>query len=161
SGSADEISHSLCKLLAALGDHSAAYLAANLASPTPVIPPSHPPGSPTPPTKTRGELVQSFLRVLLAYTGLQGYYGEDEEESELTLAFWYLFQEALWTTDYYVEEGDESESSQADGSEEVQAMAKLVYSELVRVLRRKVAFPGKGSGWSKGSSCSYIVEIED
>ncbi|KAG6844170.1 hypothetical protein H0H87_009289 [Tephrocybe sp. NHM501043] len=145
----DEISRSFCKLLAALGDHSAAYLAANLASSTPVVPSAPPPGATPLPTKTRGELIQTFLRLLLAYTGLPGYYGEDEEESELTLAFWYLFQEALWSTDYYIEEGDASESSNIDGSEEVQAMAKLVYIELVKVLRRKVAFPGKGSGWSK------------
>ncbi|KAG6908732.1 hypothetical protein DXG01_003577 [Tephrocybe rancida] len=151
SGDVDEIARSLCKLVVALGDHSSAYLAANLASNTPVTPLSQTPGAPAPPTKTRGELAQSFLRLLLAYTGLPGYYGVDEEESEMTLGFWYLFQEALWSTDYYIEPGEESrESTPVSGSEEVQAMSKLVYSELVRVLRRKAAFPGKGAGWSKG-----------
>jgi len=29
-------------------------------------------------------------------------------------------------------------------------MAKVVFSELVQVLRRKVAFPPAGSGWSRG-----------
>lgn len=151
SGDVDEISHSLCKLIIALGDHSTSYIAANLASPIPVVSAPSPPGTPIVPTKTRGELCQSFLRVLLSYTGLGGYYGVDEEESEMTLAFWYLFQEALWSTDYYVEEEVEgSGSATVDAGAEVQVLAKAAYSELVQVLRRKVAFPGKGAGWSKG-----------
>ena len=33
----------------------------------------------------------------MAYTGMPGYYGVDEEQSEMTLGFWYLFQESLWS----------------------------------------------------------------
>jgi hypothetical protein len=105
---------------------------------------------------------QTFLRLVLAYTGLPGYFGADEEESELTLSFWYLFQEALWCTDFYV--GDDEQGATGDTAKEgvdghpaQVGMAKAVYSELVRVLRRKVAYPpppsgsGNGNGgWSKG-----------
>jgi len=106
--------------------------------------------------KTKGHLTQTFLRLLLEYTGLPGYYGVDEEESEMTLGFWYLFQEALWSTDYTVpEEEDEVDLRDAKGQEEQVVMAKAVYRQLVTVLRRKVAFPAKGSGWSKGLWCSF------
>lgn len=115
-GEVTEISHSLCKLLVAIGDHSTSYIAANIASQAPVAPsPTSAPatpvvttpmfGSPNGAVKTKGHLVQSFLRLVLAYTGLAGFYGVDEEESEMTLGFWYLLQEALWSTDFYFEEG--------------------------------------------------------
>lgn len=159
SGDVDEVSHSFCKLLVAVGDHSTSYIAANIASSAPVVPlaPSPSPSTSSLSPKTKGHLTQSFLRLLLAYTGLPGYYGVDEEESEMTLGFWYLFQEALWSTDFYIPEpGEESanvEQGSADSQSSQVAMAKAVYSELVQVLRRKVAFPAKGSGWSKGLDC--------
>lgn len=145
SGGVSETSHSLCKLLVALGDHSTSYIAANLTSSTPVVSSTS--------TKTKSQLTQSFLRLLLAYTGLPGIYGVDEEESEMTLGFWYLFQEALWTTDYYFPEAGDNESRPpTPGKENDQVVvAKAVYVELVQVLRRKVVFPPPGSGWTKGS----------
>lgn len=57
----DEISRGLCKLLVALGDHSVTYIASHLSS----------------------RSVQTFLRVFLGYTGFPGWYGIDEEESEV------------------------------------------------------------------------------
>ncbi len=57
----DEISRGLCKLLVALGDHSVTYIASHLSS----------------------KPVQTFLRVFLGYTGFPGWYGVDEEESEV------------------------------------------------------------------------------
>ncbi|CAA7262307.1 unnamed protein product [Cyclocybe aegerita] len=154
------ISHSLCKLVVALGDHSTSYIATNISSSYPV-----PTGPSTPPT-TKGHLTQNFLRLLLAYTGLPGYYGVDEEESEMTLGFWYLFQEALWSTDYYIEEGAEDRSSvppdTGEGGESKQVlMAKAVYTELVKVLRRKVAFPPPGSGWSRDQVEKFQVYRRD
>lgn len=160
-GAVDEVSHSLCKLLVALGDHSTSYIAANIASPalsssTAIGTMAHAPN------KTRGHLTQTFLRLLLAYTGLPGYYGVDEEESEMTLGFWYLLQEALWSTDFYFGDGDgdtnddgaEAATPSAQDAKEAEqvTVAKAVYIELVQVLRRKVAFPGPGdrSAWSKG-----------
>lgn len=151
--STDDISgmvHSLCKLLVALGDHSTPYLATHIASSMPVST-----GLSTPPT-TKGHLVQSFLRLLLVYTGLPGYYGVDEEESEMTLGFWYLFQEALWSTDFYIEDGGDDRSpappEHAASEESKQVLvAKAVYTELVKVLRQKVAFPPPGSGWGRGT----------
>ena len=86
----------------------------------------------------------------------------DEEESEMTLGFWYLFQEALWSTNLYAddegrpyspapEDKDAAAVGAGAGAQPKQVMmAKVVFSELVQVLRRKVAFPPAGSGWSRG-----------
>ncbi|THG94418.1 hypothetical protein EW026_g7050 [Hermanssonia centrifuga] len=137
-GFADSVSRSLCKLLTALGDHSPEYLAANLASsvsPSPVL--QEPISTPLPP---KSHLIQTFLRLLLAFTALPGYYGVDEEESEMTLGFWYLFQEALWSTDPEYNEDDEA-PPRAQG--EQGNISRAVYSELVQALRRKVVWPEK------------------
>lgn len=148
SNDVSEVSHSLCKLLAALGDHSALYLAANISSSTPVTP-----------GKTKGYLVQTFLRLIMAYTGLQGYYGVDEEESELTLSFWYLFQEALWTADYFEDEDDDAPPPSKDPAQVT--MAKSVYIELVQILRRKVAFPPSPTGWHRDQIDKFNVYRRD
>jgi hypothetical protein len=139
----------LCKLLVAIGDHSTQYLANNLAVPSPV--------AQTP--KTKAELVQTFIKLLLAYTALPGYYGVDEEESEMTLGFWYLFQESLWNVDSHFEDADEDEyGAQPSLDEENEAdkqhnlVVKAIYSELVQVLRRKTVWPPASelNGWTKG-----------
>ena len=40
-------------------------------------------------------------------------------------------------------------------------MAKAVFSELVQVLRRKVAFPPPGSGWSRGGFFfTFLVSLK-
>lgn len=84
----------------------------------------------------------------------------DEEESEMTLGFWYLFQEALWSVDYtYTEDGyDEFEHGRLPLDEENEKekqqnlVAKAVYSQLVQVLRRKVVWPQAAllNSWAKG-----------
>ena len=94
--------------------------------------------------------------MLMSYTALPGYYGEDEEESEMTLGFWYLFQEALWSTNYYFEDGEDGVvpgGPDVEGSQWI--IAKAVYRELVQVLRRKVVWPPQAvlGGWAKGKSC--------
>jgi hypothetical protein len=68
-GFVDGISHSLCKLLVTIGDHSTSYLATNLATPSLVAKTS----------KTKAELVQTFLKLLLVYTVLLGYYGAEAD----------------------------------------------------------------------------------
>ena len=83
----------------------------------------------------------------------------DEEESEMTLGFWYLFQEALWSTDFYIEDGDSDRSPpppdlDESGESKQVLMAKAVYMEVVKVLMMKVAFPPPGSGWSRGM---YVI----
>jgi hypothetical protein len=154
SGVIGETSHSLCKLLVAVGDHSTSYIAANLASPTPISPLPASSASISPvilsSAPTKGHLTQNFLRLLLAYTGLRGYYGIDEEESEMTLGFWYLFQEALWSTEFYFQEGEDESVALPDKENDQVTVAKAVYSELVQVLRRKVVFPPAGHGWAQG-----------
>ena len=153
-GSVDEISHSLCKLLVTIGDHSTSYIAANLTSNAPVTSPAvaqlqGPLLSGPPPTQ--GQLVQTFLKLMMAYTTFPGFYGQDEEESEMTLGFWFLLQEALWSTDYHLEELDE-DATKPDNDDTPWEMAKAVYTELVCGLRRKVMWPDRNvqKTWTKG-----------
>ena len=150
----DDVSHSLCKLLVALGDHSTMYFAKNIAAPAQV---AQPPPCPFPlpsPLPAVSHLVQNFLRLLLAYTALPGYYGVDEDESEMTLSYWYLFQEALWNSDYgfdYAEDGDEGQQA-VERERDMMPVARAVYTELVSVLRRKVVWPPKAvlNEWARG-----------
>ncbi|KAF8598080.1 ARM repeat-containing protein [Ceratobasidium sp. AG-I] len=114
-GDSNHISHSTCKLVTALGEHSTQYLAAHLNDPP----------------------VQAFMKVVLGYTGFPGYYGIDEEESEMVLPFWYLLEEALLDADYV-----------GDPEGELWGMAKMIYLELVKVLKRKVTWPGEIT-WAK------------
>lgn len=164
SGDISSIARSTCKLIMALGDHSTSYLAANIASRVVTsinVPPSLQ-GKIDPAVRDqraqipKSHLVHSFLRLMLAFTGLPGYFGIDEEESEMTLGFWYLFQEALWTVDYHIEDagGDVGQFAEpvasGDREKEQVKVAEAVYFELVQVLSRKVAFPPQGSGWGTG-----------
>jgi hypothetical protein len=121
---------------------------------------------------TRAQAIHRFLVLLLTYTGLPGFYGVDEEESELTLGFWYLFQEALWSASHDSQSDDRLHTSDSDGEEHSQSllqdgetsreneeterahwvMVKTIYAELVKVLRRKVVWPGREvlSMWTNG-----------
>ncbi|KIK52851.1 hypothetical protein GYMLUDRAFT_179628 [Collybiopsis luxurians FD-317 M1] len=149
SGMTDEASSSLCKLLAALGDHSATYLAGNIASSAPL-------------NVTKGQLSQTFLRLLLAYTGFPGYYGVDEDVSEMTLGFWYMLQEALWNTDFYFPDGeDQSSSEQLPEMGNQSGVAKELYVQLVQVLRRKITWPSPGHNWSKDQIEQFSVYRRD
>jgi len=119
-------------LLAGLGDHSTTYLALNLNTP----------------------LVQSFLQLMLSFTALPGSYGVDEEESERTLGFWYLLQEALWTVEF----PPETESTH---EKEMWALAKAVYAELVAALRNKVRWPSPTTGWAKGAWIDLYFRLSE
>ena len=141
-GMVDEVPHALARLVAALADHSVSYIIRRLAEPS----------------------VQGLLRLLLGFQSFPGYYGVDEEESELVLPFWYLLQEALW---------DASPSAAADQSfEELEDepptttgvpphldtadldIAQALYTEVVAVLRRKATWPPQDQlrSWTKGLS---------
>ena len=118
----DDTASALCRLLAGLGDQSTAYLAKNLNAP----------------------LVQAFLHIMLSFTALPGSYGVDEEESERTLGFWYLLQEALWEVEFPPE-------TEVTREKEMWVLAKSVYAELVAALRTKVRWPLPTAGWAKGA----------
>lgn len=175
SGDISSIARSTCKLIMALGDHSTSYLAANIASRVVTsinVPPSLQ-GKIDPAVRDqraqipKSHLVHSFLRLMLAFTGLPGYFGIDEEESEMTLGFWYLFQEALWTVDYHIEDagGDVGQFAEpvagGDREKEQVKVAEAVYFELVQVLSRKVAFPPQGSGWGTDQVEKFQVYRRD
>ncbi|KAI0056845.1 hypothetical protein BV25DRAFT_1995352 [Artomyces pyxidatus] len=156
----DEVSNALCRLLVGIGDHSTTYLAENIASPTPVNPAFNPvPMSSSAPLPARGQLVQTFLRLLLAFTGWPGYYGVDEDESEMTLAFWYLFQEALWSVEIPAEQ--DSEHRDETKEKELWTVAKAVYSELAAALRTKVRWPPPPVGWAKDQVDKFQVYRRD
>lgn len=80
----------------------------------------------------------------------------------MTLGFWYLFQESLWSVEYD-EEGDESGSVPPADVEESNrlALVNAVYVELVKILRSKVAWPPQStlSGWPKGGS--FEIRMQD
>lgn len=64
------ISHSVCKLATALGEHSTQYLAGHLTD----------------------QRVQALIKVVLGYTGFPGWYGADEDESEVRSDFTYILE---------------------------------------------------------------------
>lgn len=88
----------------------------------------------------------------MAYSALPGYYGVDEEESEGTLGFWYLFQEALWEGDPEYDSDTSTPPSTNKREGEQMTVAKAVYSELAKVLQRKVTWPPSNvlQGWPRG-----------
>ena len=72
----------------------------------------------------------------------------------MTLGFWYLFQESLWSVEY--DEGDDEKGSvpPADVAERDRlALVNAAYVELVKILKSKVAWPPQSilSGWPKGA----------
>lgn len=83
------------------------------------------------------------------YTGLPGSYGVDEEESEMTLGFWYLLQESLWSSDFDFDQEDDVAIAEQQQTV-IWAIAKTVYKELVQILRQKVLWPEESSQWPKG-----------
>lgn len=156
-GSVDGVSHSLCKLLVALGDHSTMYFASNITSSKLVH--GTLPGT----IYTRGHLVQKCLHLLLKFTGLPGYYGVDEEASEMTLGFWYLFQESLWSVEYEDQAEDQDGiPPPADIKEKEQwAVVNAVYVQLVEALRRKVVWPDQHtvSQWARGDVFAELLVV--
>ncbi|KAJ3726691.1 armadillo-type protein [Lentinula raphanica] len=148
-GYTDDVSYSLCKLLTAFGDHSAAYVASNIASTAPVtlLPSSIPVAiPPSELEKTKGQLSQNYLRLLLAYTGFPGFYGVDEDE-------------ALWNNDYYFPDGEEAESPQQSEMGDQSGVAKSLYVELLQVLKRKITWPSTGHTWSKDQIEKFVVLV--
>ncbi|KAG9019808.1 hypothetical protein FRB90_005956 [Tulasnella sp. 427] len=118
-GCPDENSHAFCKLLLALGDHSTDYLISKIDQP----------------------LVQTFLKVILGFTGFPGWYGMDEEESEMTLQFWSAVQDSIIDSEF----DDESAAAK-------QASIKALDLELVLTLVRKARWPTVEEGiktWAK------------
>lgn len=69
----------------------------------------------------------------------------------MTLSFWYIFQEALWSVDYHPEFFDEGEEPVVALEGDQANIINALYQELVQILRRKVAWPPAGHvSWSKG-----------
>lgn len=58
---------------------------------------------------------------------------------QMVLPFWYLLEEALLDAEYV-----------GDPQGELWNMAKMIYLELVKILKRKVTWPAE-AGWPKGT----------
>ncbi|TFY77229.1 hypothetical protein EWM64_g6783 [Hericium alpestre] len=158
-GGTDDVGHALCKLLVGLGDHSTHYLASKIASTDPLEPAFNPVAAQTGGAlPTKGQLVQTFLRLLLAFSAMPGYYGVDEEESEMTLGFWYLFQEELWSVNVPTKDGERRDAAK---EKDMWAVASAVYAELVAALRIKVKWPPLRSGWAKDQVEKFQVYRRD
>lgn len=148
----DESANTLCKLLVGLGDHSSEYLAQNIACTRPISPAFNPVSAPSSSTvPTRAQLVQNFMQLMLSFASLPGFYGVDEEESEMTLGFWYAFQDTLWDVEVPAE--DQVYQTGEDG---LMTVSRAVYAQLVTALRNKVRWPKGRSGWTKGQSFFLI-----
>lgn len=91
------------------------------------------------------------MNIMLGFTGFPGYFGMDEEESELTLGFWYMLQESLWEADF---PDDETQTKVMD-------LAKQLYREVVSVLRRKVTWPAENGVWDAGNSILIHFHMND
>ncbi|KAG1884709.1 armadillo-type protein [Suillus subluteus] len=112
---------------------------------------------------SRACFVQMFLHLLLRYTGLPGYYGIDKEASEMTLGFWYLFQESLWSVEYEDQADSDQDSipSLLDVKEKEQwPVVNAVYIQLVEVLRRKVTWPGQYSIMRNDMLGYYLEDMQ-
>ncbi|KZS87157.1 ARM repeat-containing protein [Sistotremastrum niveocremeum HHB9708] len=138
-------SHALLLLLTALADHSTSYISTHLLSPP----------------------VQTFLRLMLAYMGLEGYYGVDEEESEMCLGFWYLLQEGIWGADFVRgrfgdSEGNVDDEGGGDAKEQWKIATEL-YMHLIKILKRKVQWPPREElrGWMKDQRDKFNVYRRD
>lgn len=144
---------------------------------------------------------------MLIYTGFPGWYGINEEESEITLGFWYLLQESLWEVGEADPDGDDDEwvelanlkamdqalanvnpgGTRIDGGmvedddytpskldqpkpkvDDGMSIARMLFGEVVSVLKRKVTWPTpaqiQASGaWDSGRSfgCATLLDILD
>jgi len=164
-GVLDEMGHSFCKLIVSIADHSTPYITQHLGDAP----------------------VQSLLNLLLAFTSLPGYYGLDEEESELTLSFWYRLQEEIWNTDYNLRGPDKYTGDDLEGDfnqtalftqgtivtgaggdltqegEVLWKMSQNVYRELIKRLRVKVTWPPPAvlQTWMKDQKDKFVVYRRD
>jgi hypothetical protein len=155
--------HSFCKLIVSIADHSTPYITKHLSEPP----------------------VQTLLNLLLTFTSLPGYFGVDEEESEITLSFWYRLQEEIWNTDYNLREhhsyaddeldqsdlfavaavaaGTTSDKALTAEGEVLWKLSQNVYRELIKYLKVKVTWPPKEQlqRWMKDQKQKFVVYRRD
>ncbi|KAL1915458.1 uncharacterized protein VTP21DRAFT_6582 [Calcarisporiella thermophila] len=72
--------------------------------------------------------ILAYLEIMIMLTGFPGFYGAEQEISEMPLNFWYLLQESIC----------EFCPDQTGG---VREASRMVYRKLVEVLREKIVFP--------------------
>ncbi|KDQ56073.1 hypothetical protein JAAARDRAFT_36863 [Jaapia argillacea MUCL 33604] len=98
----------------------------------------------TPEPKPKSTLIQTYLHHLLSFTSLPGFYGVDEEESEMTLGFWYLFQEALWGVQW---------GGEGSGDEEGEGVGVVDADDKVWDWGVEVRDKDKDEGWGVPGGC--------
>jgi len=108
--------------------------------------------------------VQAFVRLMLQFTGLPGWFGIDEEESDSCMQFWYLLQESLWAVDYSEADGNGEGWERSENGAEGKhwTVATEIYKEVVEVLRRKITWPSQVdlALWTRGPSFIQILGLQ-
>lgn len=77
--------------------------------------------------------LQCYLEIMLSLTNYPGYFGVDQDISEIPLNFWYLLQESFYD-EGLLNENDEN-------SKDARELAFGVFGQLVEILRSKSEFP--------------------
>ncbi|KAF8305820.1 hypothetical protein DL93DRAFT_2065964, partial [Clavulina sp. PMI_390] len=102
--SIDEVGRGLCKMLAAIGDHSLDYVMQKLNDPR----------------------VLAFLEIMLGFTGFPGWFGVDEFESEMTTTFWVFFSEHVLDSDWF---GDDTNPSRNRARDILVSLIKVLHQK--------------------------------
>lgn len=131
--------------------------------------------------------VKNFVALALGFSGLDGFFGADEDVSEVVLPFWSLFQEALTASPCVlsprrlcdpflatsaltfapsrVRPSRHIETADAKAPAPEWLVAQEVFFELVRLMRRKVTLPAdEGASWmqdQRDKFKAYRFEVGD
>lgn len=150
----DPFARTLCRLMTTLGENFTDFIARNLLRPD----------------------VIAYLNMMIGFVGYPGYFGADQEISEIPLNFWSDLQESMVDAEDLFGGGagkdeeelvDEEEAARREEKEEeqrrVKEAASLVYRKLVEVLRMKIEYPEEEewAGWTKGMlrGCTNVVRF--
>ncbi|KAF0484223.1 ARM repeat-containing protein [Gigaspora margarita] len=94
-----------------------------------------------------------YMEMMLMFAGYPGYFGQDQEISEMPLQFWYLLQEPLFDPDIIpvnnidndTVNGEDAVTSTLhitpDESRKIREMSLVVFRRLVEILRSKIQYP--------------------
>lgn len=126
-GDVDDATLALFKLLISLVEHATDLLVSTVSSPRSIL----------------------ILKQLLSLSSLPGYFGVDEDISNIGLDVWEMLQEGI--IDSVGEDGEDPIPGKTD-AKQIWAIAKDVFGALVPALRRKVQWPPEDTlrTWPKG-----------
>ncbi|POG60960.1 armadillo-type protein [Rhizophagus irregularis DAOM 181602=DAOM 197198] len=126
----DELSaRNLCRLMTTFGDNFTNYVAINFLRQDIVI----------------------YLEMMLMFAGFPGYFGQDQEISEMPLQFWFMLQESLCDPEVIpVISASDNDVSTSDiqtlnisptNIQQIRESSIVIFRRLIEVLRGKVQYP--------------------